>query len=59
MTPSRTLPCGCRLDGRYVCADHHRESVARFIAGEVMSLVAVGLFVAAMAALAAILGASG
>ena len=56
MTPSRTLPCGCRLDGRYVCREHERESVARFIAGEAMSLVAVGLFVAAMAALAAILG---
>ena len=51
MTPSRTLPCGCRLDGRYVCREHERESVARFIAGEAMSLVAVGLFVAAMAAI--------
>ena len=56
MTPSRTLPCSCRLDGRYVCREHERESVARFIAGEAMSLVAAGLFVAAMAALAAILG---
>ena len=30
MTPSRTLPCGCRLDGRYICHEHERESVARF-----------------------------
>lgn len=56
MTSSRTLPCGCRLDGRYICHEHERESVPRFIAGEAMSLVAVGLFVAMMAALAAILG---
>ena len=51
MTPSRTLPCGCRLDGRYICREHERESIARFIAGEAMSLVAVGLFVAAMPAI--------
>jgi hypothetical protein len=52
---NRTLPCGCRLDGRFICADHERESVARFIAGEALRLVVVGLFVAIMAAWAAIL----
>jgi hypothetical protein len=56
MTKPRTLPCGCRLDGRHVCPEHHRQSVARFIAGETLRLVAIGLFVAAMATWAAILG---
>ena len=53
---NHTLPCGCRLDGRFVCAEHERESAARFIAGEALRLVAVGLFVASLAAWVAILG---
>lgn len=40
----RTLPCGCRLDGRHVCPEHYRESVARFVAGEAATLVALALF---------------
>ena len=40
----RTLPCGCRLDGSYVCLDHERQSVPRFIAGEVVTLAALTLF---------------
>lgn len=43
-TNDRSLPCGCRLDGRYVCPDHERQSVARFVAGEFATLVALGLF---------------
>lgn len=50
------LPCGCRLDGRYVCPEHERTSAARFMAREALTLVAVGLFVAALAVWAAILG---
>lgn len=52
----KQLPCGCRLDGSYVCPEHERESVARFIAGEALRLVVVGVFVATLAAWAAILG---
>ena len=52
----RSLPCGCRLDGRYVCDQHYRTSVAKFLADEALRLVAVGLFVATLAAWAAILG---
>jgi hypothetical protein len=50
------LPCGCRLDGRYICHEHERTSVARFIADETLRLVAVGLFIAMLAVWAAILG---
>jgi hypothetical protein len=56
MTESRTLPCGCRLDGRHVCPEHYRQSVARFVADETLRLVAIGLFDAALATWAAILG---
>ena len=52
----QTLPCGCRLDGRYICPEHERQSIARFVAGEAMRLVVCGLFVATLAAWAAILG---
>jgi hypothetical protein len=50
------LPCGCRLDGRYICPEHERTSVARFVAVETLRLVAVGLFVAMLAVWAAVLG---
>jgi len=56
MIETRTLPCGCLLDGRCICSDHQRESVDPSIAGETMLLVAVGLFVAIIASWAAILG---
>ena len=49
------LPCGCRLDGRYVCPKHERTSMARFVAVETLRLVAVGLFVAMLAVWAAII----
>ncbi len=51
----RTLPCGCRLDGRYVCPDHIRESITRFVAGEVATLVALALFMGMVGVWAAIL----
>jgi hypothetical protein len=49
------LPCGCRLDGRYICHEHERTSVARFVADETIRLVAVGLFIAMLAVWAAII----
>ncbi|MDO8533262.1 MAG: hypothetical protein Q7S17_00775 [Xanthobacteraceae bacterium] len=51
----RTLPCGCRLDGRYVCPVHYRESVTRFVAGEIATLAALALFLGMIGVWAAIL----
>ena len=51
----RSLPCGCRLDGSYLCSDHKRENLARFVAGEAFALVALSLFVATIATWSAIL----
>ena len=55
----RTLPCGCRLDGRYVCPDHDRQSVTRFVAGEVAALAALALFMGMIGVWAAIFGSHG
>lgn len=52
----RNIPCGCRVDGRYICDQHYRTSVALFVADEVRRLIVVGLFIAVLAAWAAILG---
>lgn len=50
-----TLPCGCRLDASYVCPVHERQSVVRFVAGEVATLVALALFIGMVGVWAAIL----
>ena len=51
----RTLPCGCRLDGRLVCPVHERESVTRFVAGEAATLAALALFLGMIGVWTAIL----
>ncbi len=51
----RTLPCGCRLDASYVCHEHAREIVTRFVAGEVATLAALALFMGMISVWTAIL----
>ena len=50
-----TLPCGCRRDGRVICDEHYRTSVARFVIEETQRLVVLGLFVAVVMTWVAIL----
>lgn len=46
----RSLPCGCRVDGRFLCDQHDRTSIALFVVDEVRRLIIIGLFISVLAA---------
>lgn len=66
MRRSFTLPCGCRSCGclceshapsglEHPCPRHAAVAVSRWIAGEVLALIALGLLIASVGVWAAIL----